>query len=40
MGFDAPAHWDMNMQKSFDSTVGNKDEKIGRTYKVKKTFIP
>jgi len=39
MGFEALAHWDMNIQKSFDSTLGNKDEKIGRTFKVKNTFI-
>ncbi len=40
MGFEALAHWDMNIQNSFDSTLGNKGEKIGHTYKVKNTFIP
>jgi hypothetical protein len=39
MGFEALAHWDMNIQKSFDSTFGNKDEKIGHTYNMKNTFI-
>jgi len=40
MGFETLAHLDVNIQKSFDSTLRNKDEKIGHTYKVKNTFIP